>query len=109
MFVNIDGCRSQSCSSPTRRAASSPPGQTIPFPASCHELAIKLKALSDPVRLPLLSVVASHAGGEACVCELLNNAKVRSAVNQTVPRSNSFEDFFLEFNKEFVTTVLIRK
>ena len=29
-----------------------------------------LKALSDPVRLRLLSVVASHAGGEACVCDL---------------------------------------
>ncbi|MBW8710730.1 MAG: helix-turn-helix transcriptional regulator [Mycobacterium sp.] len=34
------------------------------------ELAVKLKALSDPVRLRLLSVVASHAGGEACVCDL---------------------------------------
>lgn len=34
------------------------------------ELAAKLKALSDPVRLRLLSVVASHAGGEACVCDL---------------------------------------
>ncbi len=34
------------------------------------ELAGRLKALSDPVRLRLLSVVASHAGGEACVCEL---------------------------------------
>jgi ArsR family transcriptional regulator, arsenate/arsenite/antimonite-responsive transcriptional repressor len=34
------------------------------------ELAAKLKALSDPVRLRLLSVVASHTGGEACVCEL---------------------------------------
>jgi ArsR family transcriptional regulator, arsenate/arsenite/antimonite-responsive transcriptional repressor len=34
------------------------------------ELAGKLKALSDPVRLRLLSVVASHAGGEACVCDL---------------------------------------
>ena len=33
------------------------------------ELAIKLKALSDPVRLRLMSVVASH-GGEVCVCEL---------------------------------------
>ena len=33
-------------------------------------LAIKLKALSDPVRLRLMSVVASHAGGEACVCDL---------------------------------------
>jgi ArsR family transcriptional regulator len=34
------------------------------------ELAGKLKALSDPVRLRLLSVVASHAGGEACVCDV---------------------------------------
>jgi ArsR family transcriptional regulator, arsenate/arsenite/antimonite-responsive transcriptional repressor len=34
------------------------------------ELAGRLKALSDPVRLRLLSVVASHTGGEACVCEL---------------------------------------
>lgn len=39
-------------------------------PEAATELAIKLKALSDPVRLRLLSVVASHAGGEACVCEL---------------------------------------
>jgi ArsR family transcriptional regulator, arsenate/arsenite/antimonite-responsive transcriptional repressor len=29
-----------------------------------------LKALADPVRLRLLSLVASHAGGEACVCDL---------------------------------------
>ena len=28
------------------------------------------KALSDPVRLRLLSLIASHAGGEACVCDL---------------------------------------
>jgi ArsR family transcriptional regulator, arsenate/arsenite/antimonite-responsive transcriptional repressor len=34
------------------------------------ELVVKLKALSDPVRLRLLSVVASHTGGEACVCDL---------------------------------------
>lgn len=34
------------------------------------ELAVKLKALSDPVRLRLMSVVASHDGGEACVCDL---------------------------------------
>ena len=38
--------------------------------AAAGELAVKLKALSDPVRLRLLSVVASHAGGEACVCDL---------------------------------------
>jgi len=37
---------------------------------AANELAAKLKALSDPVRLRLLSVVASHRGGEACVCDL---------------------------------------
>lgn len=34
------------------------------------ELARMFKALGDPVRLRLLSLVASHAGGEACVCDL---------------------------------------
>ena len=34
------------------------------------ELAAMMKALSDPVRLRLLSVVASHTGGEACVCDI---------------------------------------
>lgn len=29
-----------------------------------------LKALADPVRLRLLSLVASHADSEACVCDL---------------------------------------
>ncbi|HSU47927.1 MAG TPA: metalloregulator ArsR/SmtB family transcription factor [Arthrobacter sp.] len=29
-----------------------------------------LKALADPVRLRLMSMVASHQGGEACVCDL---------------------------------------
>src|SRR3954453_13906030 len=29
-----------------------------------------LKALAEPVRLRLLSLVASPAGGEACVCDL---------------------------------------
>ena len=29
-----------------------------------------LKALADPVRLRLLSLVASHGDGEACVCDL---------------------------------------
>ena len=29
-----------------------------------------LKALADPVRLRLLSLVASHSDGEACVCDL---------------------------------------
>ena len=29
-----------------------------------------LKALGDPVRLRLMSLIASHEGGEACVCDL---------------------------------------
>ena len=29
-----------------------------------------LKALADPARLRLLSLVASHSDGEACVCDL---------------------------------------
>ncbi|MFC4951019.1 ArsR/SmtB family transcription factor [Pseudonocardia sp. GCM10023141] len=28
------------------------------------------KAMGDPVRLRLLSLIASHEGGEACVCDL---------------------------------------
>jgi ArsR family transcriptional regulator len=33
-------------------------------------LAAIFKALSDPIRLRLLSMIASHDGGEACVCDL---------------------------------------
>jgi ArsR family transcriptional regulator len=33
-------------------------------------LAVGFKALGDPVRLRLLSLIASRAGGEVCVCEL---------------------------------------
>jgi ArsR family transcriptional regulator len=34
------------------------------------DLAQMFRVLGDPVRLRLLSLVASHAGGEACVCDL---------------------------------------
>jgi len=34
------------------------------------DLARTLKALADPTRLRLVSMVAAHDGGEACVCEL---------------------------------------
>ena len=33
-------------------------------------LAHILKALADPTRLRLVSMVAAHEGGEACVCDL---------------------------------------
>ena len=38
--------------------------------AQAERVAPLLKALADPVRLRLLSLVASHADGEACVCDL---------------------------------------
>jgi len=33
-------------------------------------LARSLKAIADPARLRLISMVAAHADGEACVCDL---------------------------------------
>ena len=38
--------------------------------AEADGIAPLLKALADPVRLRLMSMVASHEGGEACVCDL---------------------------------------
>jgi ArsR family transcriptional regulator, arsenate/arsenite/antimonite-responsive transcriptional repressor len=38
--------------------------------AQAAELARTLKALADPTRLRLVSMVAAHEGGEACVCDL---------------------------------------
>ncbi|MDV6011372.1 metalloregulator ArsR/SmtB family transcription factor [Haloechinothrix sp. LS1_15] len=35
-----------------------------------EQLAGVFKALAEPARLRLLSLIAAHAGGEACVCEL---------------------------------------
>jgi ArsR family transcriptional regulator len=34
------------------------------------DLARMFKALGDPARLRLLSLIASHPGGEACVCDI---------------------------------------
>ena len=42
-----------------------------PITASqADSLARILKALADPTRLRLVSMVAAHEGGEACVCDL---------------------------------------
>lgn len=43
--------------------------ETVPAERAEH-LAAMFKALGDPVRLRLVSMIASHEGGEACVCEL---------------------------------------
>ncbi|WP_115788426.1 ArsR/SmtB family transcription factor [Arthrobacter silvisoli] len=37
---------------------------------AAEQASVVLKALGDPVRLRLMSLVASHEGGEACVCDL---------------------------------------
>ena len=38
--------------------------------ADAARMAAVFKALGDPVRLRLFSKVASHQGGEACVCDI---------------------------------------
>jgi ArsR family transcriptional regulator len=44
-----------------------------PLPqAGADELAPLFKALADPMRLRLLSLIACHDGGESCVCDLLD-------------------------------------
>ena len=54
--------------SPAGPAACCSPLSAEPLPAGQAErVAPLLKALGDPVRLRLMSLVASHAGGEACV------------------------------------------
>lgn len=48
-----------------------PPLNERPLSADEAEVAAKMfKALGDPVRLRLFSAVASHEGGEACVCDI---------------------------------------
>ncbi|MEA2461672.1 MAG: ArsR family transcriptional regulator, arsenate/arsenite/antimonite-responsive transcriptional [Actinomycetota bacterium] len=39
--------------------------------AEATALADAFKVLSDPARVQLLSLIAAHAGGECCVCELI--------------------------------------
>jgi ArsR family transcriptional regulator, arsenate/arsenite/antimonite-responsive transcriptional repressor len=38
--------------------------------AEAEQMSVLFKAIADPVRLRLVSLIASHEGGEACVCEL---------------------------------------
>ena len=56
---------------PVQTVACCSPLTRDPLSADAAErIAPLLKALADPVRLRLLSLVASHANGEACVCDL---------------------------------------
>ena len=56
---------------PAGPAACCPPLSAEPLSAEqAEQVAPLLKALGDPVRLRLMSLIASHPGGEACVCDL---------------------------------------
>jgi ArsR family transcriptional regulator, arsenate/arsenite/antimonite-responsive transcriptional repressor len=56
---------------PADPTACCPPLSVQPLSqAQAEQVAPLLKALADPVRLRLMSLVASHPGGEACVCDL---------------------------------------
>ena len=56
---------------PADTVACCPPLSAQPLSAEqAEQIAPLLKALADPVRLRLMSLVASHQGGEACVCDL---------------------------------------
>ena len=56
---------------PVEAAACCAPLTREPLSAEAAErIAPLVKAIADPVRLRLLSLVASHADGEACVCDL---------------------------------------
>ena len=56
---------------PVEAVACCSPLTSEPITAEAAERVSRLlKALADPARLRLLSLVASHADGEACVCDL---------------------------------------
>src|SRR2546430_4985518 len=57
--------------SPAETAACCAPLTAQPLSMEqAEQVAPLLKALADPVRLRLLSLVASRQGGEACICDL---------------------------------------
>jgi ArsR family transcriptional regulator, arsenate/arsenite/antimonite-responsive transcriptional repressor len=55
----------------TPGAACCPPLARAPIAErAATDLAQTMKALADPARLRLLSLIAAHEGSEACVCDL---------------------------------------
>ena len=62
LAIELTPVQTVACCSPLNR-------EPISF-AQAEQVAAMLKALADPVRLRLMSLIASHDGGEACVCDL---------------------------------------
>ena len=60
--LTLSPVQTVACCSPLSREPLSQP--------AADRIAPLLKALADPVRLRLMSLVASHEGGEACICDL---------------------------------------
>ena len=67
MYVNLDACRNQPV---VIEACCAPLAQQRVDATTAATLAPALKALGDPVRLQLMSMIASAPGGEICVCDL---------------------------------------
>jgi ArsR family transcriptional regulator len=67
-LLPIAGGEGQECCAPLAREPLSQGG--------ADELAPLFKAVADPLRLRLLSLIACHDGGEACVCDLLGEFDV---------------------------------
>ncbi len=61
-LLPVAGGEDQACCAPLAREPLAPGG--------AHELALLFKAVADPMRLRLLSLIACHDGGESCVCDL---------------------------------------
>jgi ArsR family transcriptional regulator len=74
---DIDACQYRCMSksllelTPVEAVACCSPMTRDPLSASqAEQISTLLKALADPVRLRLMSLVLSHEDGEACVCDL---------------------------------------
>src|SRR5579863_926301 len=77
LATGIDSCQYRRMSKslplldPAGTAACCPPLSAEPLSqAQAEQVAPLLKALAEPVRLRLMSLIASYPGGEACVCDL---------------------------------------
>jgi ArsR family transcriptional regulator len=63
---------------PAEGAVCCPPLTRAPLELpDAERLAGLLKALADPNRLRLLSLIAAHDNGEACVCDLTDRVDLR--------------------------------
>lgn len=79
--TRFDDCqyRCMSKSAEPRADECCPPGALLREPLTAvvaADMAARFKALADPVRLQLFSAIASHEGGEACVCDISTGIEV---------------------------------